>query len=82
MEGNCGQLRLDLKWTSSGTTAGAELVRIIGANGTELTWGTTLTLGDDWVAVGPLVEGADALETYADPAAEPAAFFRVEVKAP
>ncbi|MCU0781046.1 MAG: hypothetical protein MUF04_08095, partial [Akkermansiaceae bacterium] len=38
------ELRFDVKWNSSvASAAGTDLIRIIGANGTVLSWGTSLT---------------------------------------
>lgn len=43
---------------------------------------TTLADSASWVPVGPVIPGDDTLKTHADPAAEPKAFFRVEVAIP
>lgn len=39
------EIRFDLKWTSSGSIAGENLLRIFGANGQQLVWSTTLVKG-------------------------------------
>jgi len=64
------------------TAEGAFVVEYTARSGRVYQVWKSLTLDDDWVAVGPLFPGADAIETYADPAGEPAAFFRVEVGLP
>jgi len=55
---NFTEIRFDLRWTSSGTVAGTDLLKIFGANGQQLTWSTPLTKNQWMKIVVPLTPEA------------------------